>query len=378
MLQCAADSVAREAVSPGTQVVLGVATGKRLRLLQAARAGFGLPPAQVVEWSAWLDAPEILLGYLERPCVFKIESPGDDPVAQHKLCVLGCRLLGRDVPSLPAHGELRDTDAWFAGFSAALGTLAALLAQHPHLQMVNAPAEVLLMTDKLACQQHLVRHAVSTPRLLGPVINYDDLQSRLDQNQLDRVFIKARYGSSAAGVVAYRRASGGREQATTTARIERTSSGLRLFNLKRMSRYSTRHDIADLINALAGQQAYVEAWLPKPRHGDASYDFRVVTLAGRVAHRVARVGQHIMTNLHLGNRRGDAASLLNAPDLAALEAVSMHAAASFPQSLVAGFDVVVKGGKASILEANAFGDLLPGLQWQGQDTYAAQLQALAA
>ncbi|MFT3735248.1 MAG: STM4014 family protein [Rhodocyclaceae bacterium] len=377
-MECAAISAMQEAVSPGTQVVLGAATGKRLRLLQAARAQLGLPPAQVVDWAAWLDAPEILVRHLEQPCVFKIESPGDDPVAQHKLCVLGCRILGRDEPAPIAHGELRNTDAWFAGFSAALGKLAGLLAQQPHLKVVNAPDELLLMTDKLACQQHLVQHAVSTPRLLGPVASYRALQSMLDEHQLDRVFVKARYGSSAAGVVAYRRASGGREQATTTASIEHSPSGMRLFNLKRMSQYSTRQDIEALINALASQQAYAEAWLPKPRAGDASYDFRVVTLAGKVAHRVARVGRHIMTNLHLGNRRVDAANLLNGVDLSALEAVSMQAAASFPRSLIAGFDVVVKNGRASVLEANAFGDLLPGLQWQGQDTYAAQLQALAA
>ncbi|MGX9782777.1 STM4014 family protein [Janthinobacterium lividum] len=354
-------------------LLLATSGSKRVRLMQAARAQLRLPPAQVLEWRDWLARPALLEEALRQPCLFKIEPPGDDPAAHLRLLHDGCRRLGRPPVDAPAHGELLAMDAWFAGFASAMASLAAQLTELPQARVFNAPADITRMTDKLACQRHLAAHGIAIPTLLGPVHGYDHLQSLLHEHQLDRVYLKPRYGSSASGVVAYRRNRAGRQQATTSATLSRADGQIRLFNVKRMARYETQHDIAALVDALAAQQLYAEAWLNKPRCGDSHYDLRVVTLAGQPAHRVARIGDRMMTNLHLDNRRGDAAGLLNAADLAALEAASALAARAFPESHVTGYDLVVRQGQAHVLEANAFGDLLPGLLWQGADTYIAQL-----
>ena len=354
-------------------LLLATQGSKRVRLLQAARAHLRLPPAQVLEWRDWLRQPALFEDSLRQPGLLKIEPPGDDPAAHLLLLQAGCRLLERPPVAAPAHGELLAMDAWFAGFTSAMTTLALQLADLPQTRVLNAPAEISLMTDKLACQRHLAAHGVPIPALLGPVHGYDHLQSLLHEHQLDRIYLKPRYGSSASGVVAYRRNKAGRQQATTSAALYPTEGITRLMNSKRMARYESEHDIAALVDALAAQELYAEAWLNKPRCGDSHYDLRVVTLAGQPAHRVARIGKRMMTNLHLDNRRGDAAGLLNAADLAALEAASAQAARAFPHSHVTGYDLVVRQGQAHVLEANAFGDLLPGLLWQGIDTYTAQL-----
>jgi len=354
-------------------ILLATAGSKRVRLMQAARAQLRLPPAQVLEWRDWLAQPARLEAALRQPAILKIEPPGDDPAAQLLLLQAGCRLLERPSVAAPAHGELLAMDAWFAGFNAAMQALETQLADLPQTRVVNAPAEISLMTDKLACQRHLAAHGVAIPGLLGPVHGYEHLQSLLHAHQLDRVYLKPRYGSSASGVVAYRRNKAGRQQATTSANLSRADGQTRLFNVKRMARYESEHDIAALVDALAAQQLYGEAWLNKPRCGDSHYDLRVVTLAGKPAHRVARIGKQMMTNLHLDNRRGDASGLLNTADLAALEDTAAQAARAFPASHVTGYDLVVRHGQARVLEANAFGDLLPGLLWQGIDTYTAQL-----
>jgi len=354
-------------------LLLATQGSKRVRLMQAARAQLRLPPAQVLEWRDWLAQPALLEGALRQSGRLKIEPPGDDPAAHGLLLDAGCRLLDRPPVEGPAHGELLAMDAWFAGFSKAMQDLERQLVAMPHIRVFNAPAEICLMTDKLACQRHLAAHGIAIPALLGPVHGYDHLQSLLHEHQLDRVYLKPRYGSSASGVVAYRRNKAGRQQATTSAALQLGGGAARLFNVKRMARYETRCDIAALVDALAAQQLYAEAWLNKPRCGDGHYDLRIVTVAGRPAHRVARIGQQMMTNLHLDNRRGDAAVLLHADDLAALETTATLAARAFPHSHVTGYDLVVRHGQAYVLEANAFGDLLPGLLWQGADTYAAQL-----
>lgn len=357
-------------------VVLGVAAGKRARLMQAACAGQGLPPARLLEWREWLQVPELLARHLDAPCRLKIEPPGDDEEVHHRLLQAGCARMQRQAPERPAHGELLAADAWFTGFSEALHRLAALLQHRSHVQVMNAPSDILVMTDKLLCQQRLQQHQVPTPPLLGPVQGYDHLRALLDQHGLDRVYLKARYGSSAAGVLAYRRTRQGQEQATTSAQLVEGPRGTRLFNVKRLRSYGRAPDIRRVIDLIAGQQAYAEAWIPKPRSGAGHFDVRLVTLAGRPAHRVARIGDRAMTNLHLDSRRAEVGSLLSAADVRALEATACQAAGAFPHSRMIGFDVVVRHGKAQVLEANAFGDLLPGLLWQGQDTYAAGLCAM--
>jgi len=350
-------------------VVLGVGASKRTRGLQAARAALGLPPARLVSWRDWLADPACLDAALAPGARVKIEPPGDDVEAHARLMHGGAQRLDRPACAPLQHGELCATDLWFAGFEAALARLAAQLAR---VDVVNDPAEIALMTDKWRCQQHLAAHGLPTPALLGRIAGFDELEALLRQHGLERVFVKARYGSSAAGVVAFRRNARGDLQATTSAHLVEGLDTPRLFNDKRIRSYTAPREIARVIDLVAAQDAYVEAWVPKPRHGAGHFDLRVLALAGAPAHRVARVGLRPMTNLHLDSRRADPAALLDAAELALMEDTARRAAAAFPRSGVIGFDLVVKGPRARMLEANAFGDLLPGLLWQGRDAYAAQ------
>lgn len=351
-------------------VVLGVSGSKRSRGLRAAAQAAGRP-VSIVEWRDWLADPAVLEAHLQQPCCFKIEPPGDDPQVHLALLHLGCRRLGRPPCAAPERGELLAADAWFAGFEDVMARLHLDLAARPQVRVLNPPEDILAMTDKLRCQQHLQAHQVPTAPLFGPVSGHDEFMALLDHHRLDRVFLKARYGSSAAGVVAYRRNGRGQQQATTSAWLGEDG---RLFNVKRLRRYERAQDVRRLVDRVAAQAAYVEGWLPKPRCGAGHFDLRVVALAGRPAHRVARVSTQPMTNLHLDSHRADPAGLLAPPDLQALEAVATATAAAFARSQLLGLDLVVQRGAAKVLEVNAFGDLLPGLLWQGHDTYGAALR----
>jgi hypothetical protein len=115
-----------------------------------------------------------------------------------------------------------------------------------------------------------------------------------------------------------------------------------------------------------------------------------------------------MTNLHLGNPRGDAEAFLAAISPEAWETargVCERAAALFPKSLTTGVDLLIapsgmrlgpsatRGSLApkpkpkrtaptkarspfAILEINAFGDLLPGVLHDGHDTYSSAIGAV--
>jgi hypothetical protein len=125
----------------------------------------------------------------------------------------------------------------------------------------------------------------------------------------------------------------------------------------------------------------VERWFPKAGLAGRIVDLRVVVIAGRATHAVVRAGRTPMTNLHLGNRRGDLAALRHAagPGYDAAIEASERAAACFPGSLQVGVDVLFPPDfrRPVIAEVNAFGDLLPGLLVRGRDTYAEQIEALS-
>jgi hypothetical protein len=82
-----------------------------------------------------------------------------------------------------------------------------------------------------------------------------------------------------------------------------------------------------------------------------------------------------MTNLHLGNQRGDETTLREAigdVGLASAFRLAERAAACFPDSLYAGVDVLLDSShRAWVGEINAFGDLLPRLLHRGESAYTA-------
>ncbi|WP_338845630.1 STM4014 family protein [Massilia sp. W12] len=356
----------------GALLLLGVAKGKRVRLQQAARASLGLPAAQVLDWGDWLAQPQRLPDLLQQasPALLKIDSPGEDSAVQQHLLSLGAQLLHKPVPAPVAHGQLMAHDCWFAGFAECLKQVQAQTAAHP-VALCNAVPDILLMTDKLACQQHLQAQGLPVPPLLGQIESGDALLAQMRAQSCSQVFVKIRYGSSACGVLALRSA-GGKLAASSSADWQHSGAGPMLFNSKRIRHYRDARQIMQIVDWLCAQQAYAEVWLPKPSAPGGHFDLRVLCLQGQARHVVARLSRQAMTNLHLDSQRRSAAEVLAAPHEQALRCFAGRAAQAFPHSRVIGFDIIQRGVRSCLLEANAFGDLLPGLLHAGHDPYQDQ------
>jgi hypothetical protein len=137
-----------------------------------------------------------------------------------------------------------------------------------------------------------------------------------------------------------------------------------------------------LVEALCRHRVYVEQWLPKAGIADRTFDLRIVVIAGRARHTVVRLSRHPMTNLHLLGGRGSLEQLLERMGDAAwaamrrtCEQVMMDC---FPESLYAGIDLRIAPDfrRHSVLEVNAFGDLLPEVLSDGGDTYTTEISAM--
>lgn len=361
-------------------LVFGERGHPRIAALQAALQRGDQLPAHVVDYERLLSDPSECVALLPvsqfangQTLAAKLDAPSVDPHFYDALARRGRAAANRDMDTMSsAHGELAYRHDWYAGFADLLRALQRDTAHRLPLRWLNAPEDVLLMCDKWRCQQHLGAAGIDIPPLLGLVEDYGHLQHLIADSGCDRVFVKARYGAAAAGVVAYRRHRDGREVAWTTTELVVDGGRTRLFNRLAPQRYTDPAQIAALIDALALQGCHAEAWVPKPRavgHAGRHFDLRVIAFSGEPRQRAARIAAHPMTNLHLGNRRSDPAALLDAPTMHRVEETVRAAARAFPGSASIGFDVIPTRDRCFVLEANAFGDFVQQVRWQGADAY---------
>jgi glutathione synthase/RimK-type ligase-like ATP-grasp enzyme len=370
-------------------VVFGETGHLRIAALQNALQRQDLHPAHAIGYDRWLSDPRSWAARLPAQLfanatsiAAKLDAPSVDRCFYDALAHRGRLALGCDASAATTsmHGELAYRQDWYAGFADLLRALERDIAQSFPVRWLNAPEEVLLMCDKWRCQRHLAAAGIDIPRLLGLIEGYDHLQQLLDDSGCDRVFLKARYGAAAAGVVAYQRHRDGRVVVVTTTEIDVVDGRTRLFNRLAPQRHTDRAQVAVLIDALAVQGCYAEAWVPKPRapgHPGHHFDLRVIAFSGEPRQRAARIAAHPMTNLHLGNRRGDPAALLDAPTMRRVEETVRAAARAFPGSASIGFDVIPTRDRCVVVEANAFGDFVQHIHWQGADAYDDQARWVA-
>jgi hypothetical protein len=204
----------------------------------------------------------------------------------------------------------------------------------------------------------------------------------MDQVGFDRVFIKLAHGSSASGVVAfYRRRD--HVEAITSAELVHAQGETRLYNSLRIRRYTSLADVRELFDALLPHRVHVEEWLPKASVAGRVCDLRVLVIAGEPRHMVVRTSRSPLTNLHLGNRRGNLETLLGKLSPAqrrSLAETCRRAATLYPRTLHIGLDILFTPGcrRHFVLEINAFGDLLPRVLCAGTNSYEAQVDSVAS
>lgn len=373
-------------------VVLGVAANRRAAYVCEAATRRGWPPPRVVDYREVLRSPQRLAAALANANALRIDSPGEDFAVEK-------RLLERGIPAAEAEGclvfnarqlrELRDDHGrilaprqWYLGWRAALAEWSKMLRQFPGMRLLNSPAAIQTMFDKPSCQQLLRAQRLPTADLLlANVSGYEELVAAMEREGMRRVFVKLAHGSSASGVIAFERGKH-RQRATSTTEVVRERGAVALYNSLAPQLYTTPGAIAELIDAICRHRAYAERWLPKAIDDDYAFDLRIVVIGDRARHTVVRQSRRPMTNLHLGNRRGDLQRTQSRLGDAwpAIQTTAQAATRCLAGADSAGVDVLVLPDfrRHVVLELNAFGDLLPGVTCEGQSTYDLQLEHLAS
>ncbi|MGW5385655.1 STM4014 family protein [Nocardia sp. NPDC003963] len=346
-------------------VVVGNGENRRVRSFRAAAVAAGLPAPRVVEW---LDLLRDGGHHFAEDELVRLDSPGEHPE------------VDRILRGITDPTRVEGTARWYTGFGRAVAAL------HGGCRL-DDPAELAVLFDKRLCHARLAASEVAVPDsptsgTAVPVGDWADLRARMRAAGLARAFVKIAHGSSASGVLALETHPSGRIRATTS--VEATPSGA-LHNSLRVRRYRTESEIAAIVDRLAPDGLHIERWVPKSTLQGRSCDLRILVVAGRATHMVARRSAVPITNLHLGGERGDPAAVRAAAGEhwpRALE-LAERAAACFPRTLCVGVDLLPTAHWREFVvgEVNAFGDLLPritglpGSPAAGQDTYTAQIVA---
>lgn len=321
--------------------------------------------------------------------VVRIESPGENFEVRKRLIAKGAtdaqkqgfQIVPEDqAMDLKDPAEFVHTRQWYLGFKALLHDIELALKKYPDALVMNHPQDIALMFDKRECQRHLKEQEIPVPPFSTYITTYDRLLETMQARKWDKVFIKPAHASSASGVIAFR-TSGEKQQAVTSIELKRDGTAIRLFNSLKVKTYTDKADIEIMINLVLQENAIVEQWLNKATIGDRYFDLRILVIAGSAGHMVVRKSKRVITNLHLGNERGNREELLSVigeEKFTEVRALAEQAAACFPESLYCGIDILVGSDKKNIrvLEVNAFGDLLPNVMYEHKNCYEAEIEAL--
>lgn len=367
--------------------LIGNPENRRCQYFIAAVKSQGFAAPFVVSYLDILQQKVDLNNIFAQTDYLRLESPGENRTVHQAFLKLGVEHPLLDPASsiglaalqqLPFEkGRIQFLRQNHLGFVSFLDQLQARIEAHPQLKLMNGIKGIKLMFDKTACHQHFSQHNIAVPLALYSIKNYEDLRSKMQEKGWKRVFIKPIHGSSASGVIAFR-TQGDKVQAITSVELIKEGAAFKLFNSLKIRTYNSAIEIACLVNFLAKEGVLVEQWIPKASLEGGTFDLRMVVIGGKTQQVVVRQSQSPMTNLHLGNQRGHIEEVKEVIGLEKWQAMSLlaeQAAASLPNTLYAGMDVMISNSlkKNYILEANAFGDLLPNVFINNMDTYTSTI-----
>ncbi len=365
-------------------VVIANPENRRVSFLQQALEHFNLPAAKVITYADLIAEKEQLDCFNSSEYIIRFDSPERNFETEKAVLAMGADIAGshrriskEDLVNLEFDkGRIRYPRQWYLGWK----HLLQQWEKQIDCRVMNSPTDIITMFDKPASHKLLFDNNIPVARSLGKINSYEQLKDAMSANNCSRVFVKLANGSSASGVVAYQVHPRGESAITTVERV-RENGEILLYNSRRIRHYTQPEEIADIINILCKESVQVEEWLPKARIDNRPFDLRVVVIAGEAQHLVMRIGKSPMTNLHLGSDRDNYDTfigIVGESNWLNMKQTCEAAAAVFPNSLYCGIDLLVYPDlqRHSIIEINAFGDLIPGTTYKGMDTYTSEVKAV--
>lgn len=378
---------------PAKLIVVGNPENRRVGLFQEALAKQGHEPARVIRW---LDVArgvargeDVLAALPDEPALVRIDSFGEDFDVTRELLRHGeeaARAAG--VWTIPAtevadvvydRGRILAPRQEHLGFLRVLAGLERALAARPHLHVVPSPRSIERLFDKRACARTFAAIGVPMAAPLPQVTTSKELRQAMRDGGVHRVFVKLTCGSSASCLALYEWDPDKPQDTWLFTSME--IAGDRLYNSLRPRRYRYAAEVERILSFLLREGSHIEEHIAKARIEGKFFDTRMLVIDGDVPFTVVRKSPHPVTNLHLGGVRGTTSELEELVPANVLREAKESAVRVFEahECLHLGVDVMFTAALDGhvVLEANAFGDLLPKLMCDGLSVYEWEIRAAA-
>jgi hypothetical protein len=348
-------------------LVLGNPANRRVTLFADALKEAGHPPPEVLPWIELLRSAGRLRELDPGPAIVRIDSYGEDFAVERELLARGGHAEAFTLEE--RRGEVIAPHTVHRGFQRVLAELKALFTERPQWRVLNSPDEIDELFDKRRTSRRFREAGIPVPEFLDDVPTTPEaLLEECRARGWRQIFVKPAMGSSASGVLLVTIGPKGAEIHTS---LEWDAP--RWFNNLKLSHYRTREDVTRALSFVLSLGAQVELAIPKPRLKDAFFDCRVLCIAGEPRFVVVRQNRHSITNLHLGGWRGSVEELKARLEPGAWDAAmaTCRKVAALYSSLHLGLDLMFEKDFVHhrVIEANAFGDLLPNLLSDGRSVY---------
>lgn len=367
-------------------IVIGNPENRRVTMFQQALAAQGCPPATVVPYIELLSDPGRLDELPDEPALVRIDSAGESFEVERGMLRLGHQdALSAGVNTIEPEAVDRLTEdrgrilcprQVHLGFLRLLEQLDLIFADKRNWRLLNRPATIAELFDKRLTSRRYAAAGLPVPPTLEGITSAKQLRAEMHERGWASAFVKLSCSSSASCLGVYHHRV--REEAEfVMTTVEMAEEGW--YNSLRVRRVNDRRRIDELLGFLLREGSQIERQVSKARLGGAYFDCRVLCVAGEPVFTVVRQNRHPITNLHLGGWRGDLAALEarlpSEQHEAAME--SCQAVARMHDSFQLGVDLLYEAGFSGhrIIEANAFGDLLPNLTREGLSVYEWEIRA---
>jgi len=343
------------------------------------------PAPEVFAHLDLVDNPALLERVTDVPRLVRIDAAGENAAVERALLRLGYNqasagaggsLSPDTLAAIPEQrGQILAPHQHHLGFLSYLAALQEVFERRPSWRVLSPTRSIAELFDKRATSRRYAALGIPVPEVVPAVATPEELREAMRAVGVKAVFVKLSSGSSASCLAFYQLTGTARGVVQTT--IRRMSSGW--FNSLRVQRVERPDDVDEVLGFLLREGSQVERAVPKARLGKGFMDLRVLVVAGEPAFKVVRQNSHPITNLHLGGWRGDEGAFREAvPDDALAAAMASCIAVDAAHACFQlGVDLMFEPGFRAhrVLEANAFGDLLPRLQRDGLDVYQWQIRA---
>lgn len=344
--------------------------------------------ASVVSWLDVITDAEQLLAFEDRPLTVRLESWGENPEVERALLRRGLRHAAElgaaerlELDAIEAataeRGRIVAPRQQHLGVLAVLKDLERVLEGRPAWSCAQPIAAIRTCFDKRATHALCEKIGVRVPRTLPSASRTEELLSDMARAHVQRAYVKLTCGSSASCLALVEH--GARGTCVTTSMAVQ---GQRLFNSLRVRRYAQPALIERVLGFLLAEGALVEHAVEKTSSAGRHADVRLLCVRGTAPFEVVRESQVPITNLHLGGRRGDVEAYRRK-----VGEEAWREAHEFAQRLARtlgtwhlGVDVAFErgSGRPFVLEGNAFGDLLPGIERDARSVYGWEIEAITA